>query len=127
MKKIIPALLLPLGLLAVGYPVVAQYTKPAAPASAATRTLTGRVTDARGHGLAGVTVLLKGTTTGTHTNAAGYYKLAGVPLRGALLQFSLVGFVMQDMAAPVAASLNVVLQAHNRNEQKVKGDVLIFD
>ncbi|TDN36184.1 hypothetical protein E4631_07930 [Hymenobacter sp. UV11] len=127
MKKTILALLLPLRLLAVDYPVVAQYTKPVSPVSTATRTLTGRVTDAQGHGLAGVTVLMKGTTTGTHTNAAGYYRLAGVPLQGALLQFSLAGFSMQDRAALVAASLNVVLQAHSRNEQKVKGDILIFD
>ncbi len=42
----------------------------------ASYTLQGRVTDDRGQGLPGVTVLLGGTTLGTATDADGGYSLA---------------------------------------------------
>ncbi|RZL07517.1 MAG: hypothetical protein EOO62_16935, partial [Hymenobacter sp.] len=120
MKKLLPALLLPLGLLAVGHPAVAQQTKPAAPASAATRTLTGRLTDEKGQGLPGVTVLLKGTTLGTSTDANGRYVLAGVPAQGARLVFSYVGFLTQEVAVPTGAGpLNVVLRADHKTLSEV--------
>ncbi|MDJ0366333.1 von Willebrand factor type A domain-containing protein [Hymenobacter sp. H14-R3] len=120
MKKLLPALLLPLGLLAVGYPAVAQQPKSIVPVSAATRTLTGRVTDSKGQGLPGVTVLLKGTRLSTSTNADGRYVLAGLPAQGARLLFSFVGFTTQEVAVPAgSAPLNVVLRADNKTLSEV--------
>ncbi|GAB3638450.1 VWA domain-containing protein [Hymenobacter arcticus] len=120
MKKLLPALLLPLGLLAVGHPAVAQQNKPAAPASAATRTLTGRLTDAKGQGLPGVTVMLKGTALGTSTDVNGRYVLAGVPTQGARLVFSYVGYLTQEVAVPAGAGpLNVVLRADHKTLSEV--------
>ncbi|QNH63847.1 carboxypeptidase-like regulatory domain-containing protein [Hymenobacter sediminicola] len=53
----------------------------------------GRVEDKHsGEGLPGVTVLLKGTTTGTSTNADGSFALA-VPPTGGVLTFSYIGYV----------------------------------
>lgn len=120
MKKLLPSLLLPLGLLAVGYPAVAQQPKPAAPASTTTRTLTGRVTDNQGQGLPGVTVLLKGTHLGTSTTADGRYALAGVPAQGARLVVSFVGFTTQEVAVPTgSAPLNVVLRTDHKTLSEV--------
>ncbi|WP_223653220.1 YfbK domain-containing protein [Hymenobacter psoromatis] len=120
MKKLLPALLLPLGLLAVCPPAGAQKPQPAAPVSAATRTLSGRVTDSKGQGLPGVTVLLKGTRTGVSTDASGYYVLAGLPAQGARLVFSFVGFTTQEVGVPAgSAPLNVVLRANHKSPSEV--------
>ncbi|TPG67407.1 SusC/RagA family TonB-linked outer membrane protein [Hymenobacter nivis] len=72
---------------------------------AQTRTISGRVVDqTNGGGLPGVTVLLKGTTTGVSTNADGGFSL-GVPATGGTLVFSSVGFITQEQ--PIGSS-NVV-------------------
>ena len=124
MKKLFPALLLPLGLLAVCPPAGAQKLKLDAPVGAATRKLAGRVTDSQGRGLPGVTVLLKGTALGTSTDANGRYVLAGLPLRGARLVVSFIGFKTQELAVPAGSEpLNVVLREDARalNETVVTG------
>ncbi|GAB3855151.1 TonB-dependent receptor [Hymenobacter terrigena] len=56
--------------------------------------VSGRVTQANGEGLPGVTVLVKGTNNGTATSPDGRYSLS-VP-EGATLVFSSVGFVSQE-------------------------------
>ncbi len=63
------------------------------------RTLTGTVTDrSTGQGLPGVTVLVKGTTTGTSTNADGSFSLSGVSQNATTLVFSFVGYTTQERA-----------------------------
>jgi TonB-linked SusC/RagA family outer membrane protein len=67
-------------------------------ASAQDRTVSGRVTDrTSGQGLPGVTVLAKGTTVGTSTNADGAFSL-GVPASATRLTFSFIGYVAQERA-----------------------------
>ncbi|NML67564.1 DUF3520 domain-containing protein [Hymenobacter sp. RP-2-7] len=109
-------LLVALGPAATG----AQPAPPAAPAAVtSTRTISGRVTDAQGQGLPGVTVLVKGATLGTSTTANGTYVLAGVPARGRLL-FSGVGYVTQELPLPAAGQpLNVVLLESHQSLQEV--------
>ena len=120
MKKLLPALLLPLALLAATQPTFAQQAPPAKGASAATRTVSGRVSDAQGQPLPGVTVLLKGTALGTSTDANGYYALAGVPSQRATLVFSFVGYVARELPAPApGTALNVVLQADQKSLSEV--------
>ena len=63
------------------------------------RTVSGRVTDLHGQGLAAITVILKGTNQRTSTDANGYFELPGVPPHGRLV-FSFVGYVKQEVAAP---------------------------
>jgi len=58
------------------------------------RTVTGMVTDQRGLPLPGVTVVVKGTTTGTITNADGNFSLI-IPGNAVYLQFSFVGMRAQ--------------------------------
>ena len=78
-------------------------------AMAQTRAISGRVTDQKsGEGLPGVTVLLKGTSTGISTNADGAYSLT-VPESGGTLVFSSVGMAMQERAIGSAAQVNLVM------------------
>ncbi|GAC1372306.1 MAG: TonB-dependent receptor [Hymenobacter sp.] len=63
-------------------------------------TVSGRVTQANGEGLPGVTVLVKGTSSGTSTGPDGSFSLS-VP-ENSVLVFSFVGFVRQEV--PVAGA-----------------------
>jgi TonB-linked SusC/RagA family outer membrane protein len=61
------------------------------------RTVTGKVTSADdGTSLPGVNVLLKGTTTGTATDANGSYSIS-VPQAGGILVFTFIGLVPQEI------------------------------
>ena len=61
------------------------------------RNVSGKVTSIEdGGGLPGVNVVLKGTTTGTVTDAEGKYSLS-VPASGGVLDFSFIGFVSQQV------------------------------
>jgi len=71
-------------------------------------TIRGKVTDAKGQPLPGVTVVVKGTTTGNISDAKGNYSLANVPA-GATLVFSFVGMKTQEIAVAGQTTVNVVL------------------
>lgn len=58
--------------------------------------VTGTVTDTVGSPMSGVSVLVRGTRNGTSTNAAGTFRLAGVPAN-ATLTFSYVGMGTQEV------------------------------
>ncbi|HEY3402260.1 MAG TPA: SusC/RagA family TonB-linked outer membrane protein [Ohtaekwangia sp.] len=61
------------------------------------RTITGKVTASEdGSPLPGVNVVVKGTTTGTVTDAEGSYRLS-VPESGSILIFSFIGLVTQEV------------------------------
>ena len=112
-----------LGLLAAGPAAFAQAKlMPHHPAAqvATTRAIRGHVLDAYGQRLPGVTVLLKGTHTATATDTAGRFTLVGVPAKGAVLVFSLVGYVTQErpLLAKVAL-LKVVLRPDNLSLNEV--------
>ena len=77
--------------------------------SAQTIQVTGTVTDAdEGEPLPGVTVVVKGTSRGTTTNADGLYSLE-VPA-DAVLQFSYVGMTAQEIAVAGRRLINIVMQ-----------------
>ena len=73
------------------------------------RTVTGKVSNAGQETLPGVTVLLKGTVTGTITDLDGTFSLS-VPNTGGSLVFSSVGFRTVEMALDGQSTFNVVLQ-----------------
>ena len=86
---------------------------------AQTRTVSGRVTDQKsGEGLPGVTVLLKGTTTGVSTSADGAYALT-VPQDGTTLVFSSVGMATQERPIGKQAQINVALLQDARELSEV--------
>jgi TonB-linked SusC/RagA family outer membrane protein len=70
--------------------------------------VTGKVTDQSGAILPGVSVVLKGTTNGTITDANGNYSISNVPAN-AILQFSFVGMRMQEVKVGADATINVTL------------------
>lgn len=76
--------------------------------SAQQKTVSGKVTDSSGQPLPGVTVVIKGTTQGTVTNADGEYTLANIPAN-ATLQFSFVGMKMQEIRVAGKTIVNVTL------------------
>ena len=78
-------------------------------AQAQNRAVTGKVTtvDTK-EALPGVTVLLKGTTTGTGTNADGSYTLQ-VPAEGGTLVFSFVGYTRKEVAIAGQSTISVAL------------------
>ena len=76
----------------------------------AQRTVTGRVTTAAdGSPLAGVTVIVQGTTTGSLTDIDGRYSIA-VPNDQAVLRFSFVGFTEQSITVGLQSTINVALE-----------------
>lgn len=75
------------------------------------RTITGKVTDPKtGTGLADVSVMVKGTTTGTTTGADGTFSLS-VPQNATTLTFSAVGYGEQEVALGGSSIINVNLQS----------------
>lgn len=82
------------------------------------RTVRGRVTTEAAEPLAGVSVVLKGTTRGTTTDAQGQYSLA-IPTTNARLTFSSVGYAAQDVAVGERTTLDVTLRTSDRNLDEV--------
>jgi iron complex outermembrane receptor protein len=70
----------------------------AAQAPEPSRTLSGRVVNGGQQPLAGVSVLVQGTTLGTSTNAEGQFLLEGLPAGAHTLRFDLSGFLITDVA-----------------------------
>lgn len=70
------------------------------------RMISGKVTDSRGQPLPGVTVVVKGTTQGTVTDANGEYTLANLPA-GATLSFSFVGMYPQEVVVGDQTVINI--------------------
>jgi len=60
--------------------------------AAADGTVAGRVVDAKGEGIPGVTVVLEGTTLGASTDAEGRYSISNVPAGSYTLITSYVGY-----------------------------------
>ncbi|RZJ95423.1 MAG: SusC/RagA family TonB-linked outer membrane protein, partial [Hymenobacter sp.] len=86
---------------------------------AQTRAVSGRVTDQKtGEGIPGVTVLLKGTTTGASTNADGAFNLT-VPATGGTLVFSSVSYVTQERAIGSESQFAVGLAADAKQLSEV--------
>lgn len=81
---------------------------PGREAWAQARTITGKVSDADGTTLPGVTVVLKGTSQGTSTDAEGTYSLSTAATSGTLL-FSFVGYTTKEVPLGAQSTINVTL------------------
>jgi TonB-linked SusC/RagA family outer membrane protein len=79
----------------------------------AERTVTGKVTDNTGNALAGVTVKIMNSGQGVVTDADGNYTLDQVPDQ-AILVFSYVGFLSQQVPVKDKSVVNVILQADTK-------------
>lgn len=81
----------------------------------------GRVTDSRGEPLSDITVMLKGTSTGTTSDAEGRYAIS-VPSNGVLV-FSNIGYSSREIPIDNRSVIDVVLQqnASDLNQVVVVG------
>ncbi len=76
-------------------------------------TVTGIVADEKGEKLPGVSIAVKGTTIGTITDINGAYSLS-IPDDKAVLVFSFVGFVAQEVNVGDKTNLDIVLQTDTK-------------
>lgn len=70
--------------------------------------ITGKVTDAEGLPLPGVSVIIKGTTIGTITDTNGDFTLR-IPVNSEILQFSFVGMQTQEIPIEGKSNFSVTL------------------
>jgi TonB-linked SusC/RagA family outer membrane protein len=86
---------------------------------AQTRPVAGRVIDkSTNEGLPGVSVIVKGTTTGTATDAEGRYSL-NVATAGAVLQFKYLGYLTSEQTVGSSATMDVALAVDNKQLDEV--------
>lgn len=88
------------------------------PGSRIDRAVKGKITDEKGEGLPGVNVVLKGTQFGTVTNVNGEYEIS-VPNDEAVLIFSFVGYVSQEMLIGGRTSLDILLKTDEKALEEV--------
>ena len=87
-------------------------------AAATAQTVSGRVTsNTDGTPLPGVSVLIKGSTSGTTTDADGRYSLNVSDFQNTILTFSFIGFKTQEVPLNNRTSVDVVMEE----------DVTLFD
>ena len=80
------------------------------------KAITGKVTDAKGIGMPGVTVQIIGTQTGTLTDINGNYRL---DFTTGSLRFSFIGFLSQDIVVGSQSVINVVLEEQAQSLDQV--------
>src|SRR4029079_13950531 len=89
--------LLCIGLLLIGVYAIAQ-----------TRTISGKVTDEKGNGLANASVVVRGTNIGTATSSDGSFTIS-VPSNASILVVSYVGIGEREISLTNASSYNIKL------------------
>jgi len=76
--------------------------------------VTGKITDDQGVSLPGVSVIIKGTTTGVISNASGTYAI-DVPDDSTILVFSYIGFVTQEIQIGAQSVIDVIMNQSAQN------------
>lgn len=87
-------------------------------ASSIDRNITGKVTDEKGEPLPGVSVVLKGSKSGTATNTEGTYQLS-IPDDNAVLIFSYVGYTPEEVTVGNRSTVDLSLKPDVRNLEVV--------
>jgi len=103
-----------LPVLLTGMAPVAALAHANTPRTVADWQLTGRVTDAKGGGLPGVTVVLKGTTRGTTSGPDGSFSL-NAPDRAGTLIFSFIGYTTQEHNFTGPGAINVKMSEDTKS------------
>lgn len=81
-------------------------------------TVTGRVTDANGEPVPGVSIFIKGSSSGTTSGADGKYAIPGIPENGTLV-FRLIGFKTAEFKITKHQTLVVKLEADIKSMKDV--------
>jgi TonB-dependent starch-binding outer membrane protein SusC len=82
------------------------------------RTITGKVTSDNGLPLPNVSVVIKGTNTGTTTDGEGAFSLS-IPQSAKTLVFSSVGYTPQEVTLSAKNTIDVELKASDKDLQEV--------
>ena len=96
----------------------AKPTAPQLAAAPAELPVSGAVTDENGAGLAGVSVVLKGSAKGTTTDLNGRYKI-DVPDAGSRLIFSFIGYLSQEIVVGNRSQINLTLVIDDKTLNEV--------
>ncbi len=78
--------------------------------SAQTKAISGKVVDDLGEAIPGVSIIVKGTTTGTISRPDGTYNL-NVPEDATAIVFTFVGMTLQEVPYTGQATINVTMQS----------------
>ncbi|MGJ1364354.1 SusC/RagA family TonB-linked outer membrane protein [Sphingobacterium spiritivorum] len=89
--------------------------------SANQQILNGRVIDENNQPIAGVSVTLKGSSSGTRTDEKGNFQIAGVS-ENTILVFSYVGYLTQEVAVGAKSVFEIVL----KKDEKAIGEVVVI-
>ena len=81
-------------------------------------TVSGKVTDEQGAGLPGVSVVIKGTTTGTTTDGAGSFRISA-PNANSTLVFSFVGYGKKEVVVGGQTNITVALTPDDQTLNEV--------
>ena len=80
--------------------------------------ITGNVTDAKtGEGLPSVSVMLKGTKTGTTTNAKGEFSITAPSKNGSLI-VSLIGYTIKEITIGNQSNIDIQLKKMLKRSMK---------
>lgn len=85
---------------------------------AATRTITGKVTDEKGDGLPGVSIVVKNSQLGTSTSVDGTYEI-NVPDGPQTVVFSFLGYLPQEKVIGSETVVNISLQIDTKSLEEV--------
>ena len=89
-----------------------------APSVSTDQLIAGTVTDETGEGIPGVSVLVKGTQRGTTTDVQGHYQF-NVPDANAVLIFSYVGYLTQEVTVGNRSTITITLQTDSKSLNEV--------
>ena len=78
----------------------------------------GTITDEKGEKLPGVSINIKGTTSGSSTDTNGDYSIA-VPNEKAILVFRYIGYLPQEVLVGDRTNLNIMLEVDNKGLEEV--------
>ncbi|WP_240935482.1 carboxypeptidase-like regulatory domain-containing protein [Hymenobacter sp. HDW8] len=102
---------------ATSLPLVGATLVPVQVQAQDTQTISGRVVAADGTGLPGVNVVVKGSNTGSATDADGRFTVAAAP--GSTLVFSFVGYTAKEVPVGNQSTLDVTLAEDTKQLNEV--------
>mgnify|MGYP002298995912 CR=1 FL=1 len=81
--------------------------------------VSGRITDKNGESVIGATILVKGTTTGTSSDAEGRYKIVIPAAAEKTLQVSYLGYKPQEIAVGTRTRIDIELESDEAQIEEV--------
>ena len=98
--------------------VLATLTVPQQVAKTVDVTVSGKVTDEKGAGLPGVSVIVKGSTQGTTTDGEGDFRISA-PNTASILVFSFVGYQRQEVVIGNQSTISITLAPDDQTLSEV--------